>query len=69
MKHYLIRCPKCGRENYLPAVATGICVWCGYDGNGGEENGRNEGVPERTLNANNLHDVPKEVGIQVCKGI
>lgn len=27
----LIRCPKCGQENYAPAVASGICVWCGYD--------------------------------------
>lgn len=29
----LIRCPRCGAENYAPAVATGICVWCNYDAN------------------------------------
>lgn len=29
----LIRCPKCGRENYSMNVASGICTWCGYDGN------------------------------------
>lgn len=28
---FLVRCPKCGRENYLPAVATGQCVFCGYE--------------------------------------
>ena len=29
----LIRCPKCGRENYIMNVAKGICTWCGYDAN------------------------------------
>lgn len=29
---HLIRCPKCNRENYLPAVATGVCVWCRFNG-------------------------------------
>lgn len=28
----LIRCPKCGRENYALAVAAGVCVWCGFNG-------------------------------------
>lgn len=28
----LIRCPKCGRENYALAVAKGICGWCGFNG-------------------------------------
>lgn len=28
----LITCPKCGRENYAPQVASGICSWCGFDG-------------------------------------
>lgn len=28
----LIRCPKCGRENYAPNVALGICTWCGFNG-------------------------------------
>ena len=27
----LIRCPKCGRENWAPQIATGTCCWCGYD--------------------------------------
>ncbi len=27
----LIRCPKCGKENCAPHVATGTCAWCGYD--------------------------------------
>lgn len=30
-KIYLERCPKCQKENYIPAVATGQCAWCGYD--------------------------------------
>ena len=29
-KVYLVRCPKCERENYAPAVATGQCAWCGH---------------------------------------
>ena len=29
-KLFLIRCPKCGRENYAAAVSTGVCVWCEY---------------------------------------
>ncbi len=32
-KVYLVRCPKCERENYAPAVASGVCVWCGHDAN------------------------------------
>lgn len=28
----LIRCPKCGKENYAIAVASGRCCWCGFDG-------------------------------------
>lgn len=27
----LLRCPKCGKENYALNVAKGICTWCGYD--------------------------------------
>jgi len=27
---YLTRCPKCGLENWAPAVASGKCAWCGY---------------------------------------
>ncbi|MFG6385460.1 MAG: hypothetical protein K1V80_03140 [Muribaculaceae bacterium] len=26
----LFRCPECKRENYAPAVADGVCCWCGY---------------------------------------
>lgn len=33
-KIYMIRCYKCGRENYTMMVATGRCAWCGYDANG-----------------------------------
>lgn len=32
-KVYLIRCPKCLRENYAINVSSGICTWCGYNGN------------------------------------
>ena len=28
---YLVRCPECDRENYVLAVATGRCNWCGFD--------------------------------------
>ena len=28
----LIRCPKCGKENYALQVSSGICSWCGFDG-------------------------------------
>jgi len=27
----LIRCPKCGKENYALNVASGICTWCGFN--------------------------------------
>ena len=30
-KFYLVRCGACGKENYMPNVATGICTWCGDD--------------------------------------
>ena len=30
---YLVRCPKCNKENYALCVADGICAWCGYDAN------------------------------------
>lgn len=29
----MIRCFKCGKENYGPAVSTGCCAKCGYDAN------------------------------------
>lgn len=30
-KRCLVKCPKCGRENYAMAVTTGVCAWCAYD--------------------------------------
>lgn len=27
----LLRCPRCGKENYVLNVTKGICTWCGYD--------------------------------------
>jgi ribosomal protein S27E len=27
----LIRCPSCGRENYVMAVSSGVCSHCGWD--------------------------------------
>jgi len=41
---FLVRCPKCGNENYAPNVASGICTWCGYNAN--EENRRADGKEE-----------------------
>lgn len=29
----LERCPRCGRENYIMNVLSGICTWCGFDAN------------------------------------
>lgn len=29
----LQRCPACTAENYVMAVMTGICAWCGFDAN------------------------------------
>jgi hypothetical protein len=36
-KIYLTRCPKCFLENYAMNVSSGLCTWCGYDGNKDEE--------------------------------
>lgn len=37
---YLVRCFSCdpvmGRENYIPATATGRCAWCGWEESGHE---------------------------------
>ena len=27
----VIRCPKCGRENYSANVYSGQCTWCPYN--------------------------------------
>ena len=35
----MIRCFECGKDNYMPAVESGCCAWCGHDANeskGGE---------------------------------
>jgi ribosomal protein L37E len=29
-KSYMVYCPKCGKENWAPAVSSSQCVWCGY---------------------------------------
>ena len=28
---YLQKCGKCSRENWGPAVQSGVCAWCGWD--------------------------------------
>lgn len=28
---YMVRCPKCGKENHGFFVALGRCAWCGHD--------------------------------------
>lgn len=33
----MIRCFKCGRENYAMAVPSGCCCWCGHDANAKKE--------------------------------
>lgn len=32
-KRAMIRCVKCGKENYAAAVTSGVCYACGYDAN------------------------------------
>ena len=27
---YLVKCPKCKKENYAMNVPTGTCTWCGH---------------------------------------
>ena len=27
---FMVRCPKCNKENYAMNVASGQCTWCGY---------------------------------------
>lgn len=29
----IMRCPKCGRENYALAVSTGYCAFCRFNAN------------------------------------
>ena len=29
-KPFVVRCPKCRRENWAMAVASGQCAWCGW---------------------------------------
>lgn len=26
---FMVRCPRCTRENYSGAVSSGTCAWCG----------------------------------------
>lgn len=33
------RCPQCELENWIPAVATGKCAWCGYAAKDEDANG------------------------------
>lgn len=40
-KIYMVRCPKCGKENWAPAVADGQCAWCGYKAKEADVNGKN----------------------------
>jgi ribosomal protein L37E len=32
-KACMMRCFECGRENYMMAVLSGKCAWCGFDAN------------------------------------
>lgn len=29
-KLYLVRCPRCDRENWAMYVSSGQCAWCGW---------------------------------------
>ena len=49
----LIRCPKCGAENWAPMVAKGICCWCGYDSDKEEDD---DGYGLRNSNTDNPDD-------------
>ena len=43
----MIRCPKCGLENWGPTVTSNRCAWCGY----AED-------PKRDLRANGIDNRP-----------
>lgn len=32
-KKCMIRCFKCGMENWAPKVSSGNCAWCKFDAN------------------------------------
>ena len=36
-KWYLVRCPKCNKENWSMAVSSGTCAWCNFDMNKDQE--------------------------------
>ena len=38
-KLYLVRCPRCDRENHSMVVADGYCAWCGYVAKEEDDNG------------------------------
>jgi hypothetical protein len=29
----MIKCFKCGKENYAISISSGFCCWCGYNPN------------------------------------
>ena len=47
---FMVRCPKCERENYSPAVSSGICAWCGYVATEEDVNSIPDNIPEEVLN-------------------
>ena len=50
----MIRCPKCGRENWAPQVASGTCAWCGYDGH---ELLKDDKVNPYSINQRKVYDI------------
>jgi len=52
-KLYLERCyvcnPEYGKENYGPAVASGICAWCGWSEKGKEKVNKKEAVKKEEV--------------------
>jgi hypothetical protein len=46
---YLVRCPKCKKENYALAVTSGTCCWCGFDINRFVNNLNSEPNLERSV--------------------
>lgn len=42
-------CPKCGKENYILNVLTGVCTWCRFDANAtkAEEPGKRQTATEQ----------------------
>lgn len=57
-KYFMVRCYKCERENYLPAVYTGNCGWCGEQGSAAKELDYKVGLLAAHLSQNN-HETPQ----------